>query len=550
MTRGSITFKSYSYFYLIKGQEPVLGCRDISIRDIREKEFICVVGPNGSGKSTFLDCIAGRLKIRKDQGSSFRLTSQGEEPATLKVAYIPQNAQDGLAPDLTILENIALKAMSFSRSGPQNPINKSFRKKVTDAFTSLGLSEDLLRKLSFPPNALSGGQQQLINIISAALSSPDIVVADEPTSKLDEQNRVRVWNLLYKLASSDNIPVIAATHDHEMAGRIADRIVRMRRGESYAQERLRTPDIKRFLGEIRWVQDKSELPPEFTSYDPEWWKPGKLFPEPYKKCDDSKWGYLANHPMSRNDRTLREVNGVLSLLENSQRKITILDIPCGWGRHAFEFARRGIEVIGMDLCEDFLNDGRSSAASTDGLSITFKTGDMRNIPLNSESVDVVVNLWTSFGYFSDEENKRVLQEFSRVLKPGGQLIIHSDINPERVKLGIFDEPPSRELVSGGFMEVKEFYCQNEHSIYGSWRRCTDEQCTDEHAYAIYRISLYDLDDWRSMANNFNLKLIAQTGGFAPGERTFSDKSQEVILHFKKNCNCSLELPVASRGRME
>ena len=65
---------------------------------------------------------------------------------------------------------------------------------------------------------------------SAAISKPDVIVADEPTSKLDEQNRIRVWRLLYEIAEELKIPIICATHDGEMTDRIADRIVRLKDG--------------------------------------------------------------------------------------------------------------------------------------------------------------------------------------------------------------------------------------------------------------------------------------------------------------------------------
>jgi SAM-dependent methyltransferase len=99
----------------------------------------------------------------------------------------------------------------------------------------------------------------------------------------------------------------------------------------------------------------------------------------------------------------------------------ILDLCCGTGRHSIALARRGYRVTGLDLSETLLS---YAAALAKGLPVRFVHGDMRFLPFSDGVFDVVLNLFTSFGYFvEDRDNERVLAEIHRVLKPGGRFLI-------------------------------------------------------------------------------------------------------------------------------
>ncbi len=96
----------------------------------------------------------------------------------------------------------------------------------------------------------------------------------------------------------------------------------------------------------------------------------------------------------------------------------ILDLPCGKGRHAIYLNRKGFDVTGADLSENSIRE--ASAAANDRL--RFIVHDMRE-PLVTGPFDYILNLFTSFGYFNEEENQKVLCNLKRGLKPGGMLII-------------------------------------------------------------------------------------------------------------------------------
>jgi len=116
-----------------------------------------------------------------------------------------------------------------------------------------------------------------------------------------------------------------------------------------------------------------------------------------------------------------EVEGVISLLE-LKPGMTVLDMPCGPGRHSLELARRGFVVTGVDRTASFIGEARQRA-QTEGLSVEFVQADMREFR-RQEAFDGAVNLFTSFGYFEDPaEDRKVLENFFVSLKPEGVLLV-------------------------------------------------------------------------------------------------------------------------------
>lgn len=113
----------------------------------------------------------------------------------------------------------------------------------------------------------------------------------------------------------------------------------------------------------------------------------------------------------------------LQLVEHSK----VLDLACGKGRHALQIHNLGNDVVGVDLSPQSIDAANNKAEK--GLS--FQTGDMRNLPFNNE-FDVVVNLFTSFGYFKEEEDdKNVIRSVFKSLEVGGHLVLDY-LNVEKV----------------------------------------------------------------------------------------------------------------------
>lgn len=124
--------------------------------------------------------------------------------------------------------------------------------------------------------------------------------------------------------------------------------------------------------------------------------------------------------MSWVENTAGEVDYLIELchLKGSER---ILDLACGYGRHALEFAKRGYEVVGVDITKAYIKDAEKSAAEMGLSHATFILSDIRDVTFCDE-FDLVLNLADgAIGYLeSDEENLKIFDVVSRALKDGGQ----------------------------------------------------------------------------------------------------------------------------------
>lgn len=99
----------------------------------------------------------------------------------------------------------------------------------------------------------------------------------------------------------------------------------------------------------------------------------------------------------------------------------VLDLACGFGRHAIRMAKLGYRVTGLDFNARYLEIAAADAAAA-GARVTWRTGDMRAIGAE-RAFDGVYSYFTSFGYFEDDDNERVLAEVARALRPGGRFLL-------------------------------------------------------------------------------------------------------------------------------
>lgn len=119
------------------------------------------------------------------------------------------------------------------------------------------------------------------------------------------------------------------------------------------------------------------------------------------------------------ERTEREVALLVRLLElDTPRKI--LDLACGFGRHANRLAAMGHSVTGIDYMPGFLDIARRQAAEM-GIQVDYRQEDMRRLDFEDE-FDYVLLFFSAFGYFEDSENEQVLRNMLRALKPGGSFL--------------------------------------------------------------------------------------------------------------------------------
>jgi SAM-dependent methyltransferase len=139
--------------------------------------------------------------------------------------------------------------------------------------------------------------------------------------------------------------------------------------------------------------------------------------------------YLALYDETLTERTPSEIDALVRLLQ-LRPPLRILDLPSGQGRHAIELARRGYEVTGMDISPFMIETARERAKAARA-TVTWLTGDMRE-PLPGASFDLVLNLFTSFGYFADAaDDRRVVAAAAIMLEPGGRFLLEV-VNGERL----------------------------------------------------------------------------------------------------------------------
>jgi len=210
-------------------------------------EFVAIVGTSGSGKSTMMNIIGC---LDRPTRGLYLLDGVEVGSRTNDLRAIVRNRMIGfvfqgynLLARSTALENVELPLV-------YRGIGKRERtERAREALAQVGLES----RMEHRPNQLSGGQQQRVAVARALVTSPPLLLADEPTGNLDTRTSYEVLALLQALNRKNGITIVLVTHEPDIA-ECASRVVTMRDGRVRSDERAAPRDAERSLRDLVAVQ--------------------------------------------------------------------------------------------------------------------------------------------------------------------------------------------------------------------------------------------------------------------------------------------------------
>lgn len=195
---------------------------------IEEGEFVFVVGESGSGKSTFI-----RLLLKELEPTDGTIEINGQRIGNLKRKQIPKLRRNigvvfqdfRLLKDRNVYENVAFAQRVVGTS------TKTMKSRVPQMLSMVGLAA----KYKSLPRQLSGGEQQRVAIARALVNEPKILLADEPTGNLDENNAWEIMKLLEEI-NERGTTVVVVTHNLDIVKAMKKRVITMKKGVVVSDE--------------------------------------------------------------------------------------------------------------------------------------------------------------------------------------------------------------------------------------------------------------------------------------------------------------------------
>jgi SAM-dependent methyltransferase len=199
----------------------------------------------------------------------------------------------------------------------------------------------------------------------------------------------------------------------------------------------------------------------------------------------------------------------------------VLDVGCGYGRHAMELAARGIHVVGLDLSTPLLVRGGEEAHRR-GLTINFIRGDMRELDFDAQ-FDGAYCLFSTFGYFDDETNKKTVANIARALRPGGRVLLEL-LNRDYV---IADLPTRVWWEGDGCVVLEEVelnyfssrICVNRSVVFDDGRQL--EQEISVRAYSLHEVG--------KLLHSAGFRVLEVSGAYHTRGRFFGNQSRHIIV---------------------
>lgn len=203
-----------------------LGKSTLELNVTLTRRTTCIFGPSGAGKTSLLDLIAG---LRRPQSARIQLndrvltdhaTHTRVPPRRRRIGYVPQDL--ALFPHLTVKANILY---GHTKEGETRP-----------AFSPGHVAEVLAIESLLPRSItdLSGGEKQRVSLARALLTSPELLLLDEPLASLDAPLKKKILPYLRSVRDEFQIPILYVTHDREEARELCEDIVVLEQGRMVA----------------------------------------------------------------------------------------------------------------------------------------------------------------------------------------------------------------------------------------------------------------------------------------------------------------------------
>lgn len=221
------------------------------------------------------------------------------------------------------------------------------------------------------------------------------------------------------------------------------------------------------------------------------------------------------------DKTKREVDFIMQKFNFVDGDL-IADIPCGFGRHSLEMARRlpSVNITGIDISSFYLNMAEQSRKPLRLTNVSFLQGDIRNLEFKNK-FNLITCLYTSFGYFDDDVNIKILQGFYNSLCSGGHLLLET-INMGIIEEGeiIFANKGNDRIIDITKREKAGFFIINRNYIINQ----------KSHEFN-YTLRLYNIDQLSSILSEIGFEIISAYGDYDGVE--YSASTPRMILIVRK-----------------
>ncbi|HET9878121.1 MAG TPA: ABC transporter ATP-binding protein [Candidatus Limnocylindria bacterium] len=215
-------------FVVGRKRKPVVAVNDVSLR-IPRGEIYGILGANGSGKSTLIRLVSTLLTLDAGRVEVFGHDIEREEMAVKRVIN-RVSVDAAFFKKLSPHENLTYAARLYGMDAGQA------KRDAIEILARLGIGE---KRLSRPLEQMSRGMQQKVAIARALLTSPTLLLLDEPTTGLDPRSKLDVQAFIEELRDTHDATIVLTTHDLDEAERLCDRIAVINDGRVVVED---TPD--------------------------------------------------------------------------------------------------------------------------------------------------------------------------------------------------------------------------------------------------------------------------------------------------------------------